>query len=209
MLENTPIGTFITLLNEMMHWFSLHEIPNSFTLVIEIIIGIAIGLIIFRLQSKTDKKMTEVIKEVHSYTGKRKKLENTTKKFYVNKIIENLLYIKHQDQKAIEVMNKFQKDSQPPDWETRFWIDKNVNHIRIIAIPEIQDSLRQLEGVLSYPNTRLEISNYLTVLNGPFEYMADDTNWPKKDFLVSTVTSIVQTHLEEINWYIMLLANEL
>jgi hypothetical protein len=50
--------------------------------------------------------MTEVIKEIYSYTGERRKLENTTKKFYVNRIIENLLYIKHQDQKAIQVMNK-------------------------------------------------------------------------------------------------------
>ena len=52
----------------MLHWFSLHEIPNSFTLVIEVIIGIAIALIIFGLQSKTDTKISEVISEVHSYT---------------------------------------------------------------------------------------------------------------------------------------------
>ena len=123
-------------------------------------------------------------------------------------LIENLLYIKHQDQRAVEVIHRFRQDNQLPDRETMFWIYMNVNHIRIFTIPEVQDSPRQLEGALKYPKTRLEIQTYLTVLNGPFEHMAVDQNWQNRDFFVRFLTDILDIHLNEINWYIMLMALE-
>jgi hypothetical protein len=98
-VDNTPV--IIAGLQDMFHWLKLNDVPNLFTLIVEVIIGVAIGLTIFGLQSKTDSKMKEVINQIESYTGKKKKLEYTTKKFYVDKIIENLLYIKHQDQRAV------------------------------------------------------------------------------------------------------------
>ena len=140
-VDNTPI--IIIVLQDMLHWFSLHEIPNSFTLVIEVIIGIAIAVIVFGLQSKTDKsneavisKMNEATQKIDIYIEGKKKLEETTKRFYVDMIINNLLYIKHQDQKAMEVVRKFQQDNQLPDRETMFWIYSNWSHIRIFCISE-------------------------------------------------------------------------
>ena len=82
MLENTPTEAFMSLLNEMMHWFKSIEIPNSFSLVVEIAIGVTIAPIVYGLRSKTRTKMTEVINQISSYTEKKREHETTKKKYY-------------------------------------------------------------------------------------------------------------------------------
>jgi hypothetical protein len=60
-------------------------------------------------------KINDATQKIDTYIEEKKKIEDATKKFYVDKIIENLLYIKHQDQRAMEVMNRFHLDNQLPD----------------------------------------------------------------------------------------------
>lgn len=102
----------------MMHWLKLNEIPNSFSLLVEVAIGAGIALYLFYLQLKTSRSNDALIKKIDSYTESKKKLEDTTRKFYVNKIIDDLMYIKQQDQRAMEVVDRFQEADHLPDGNT-------------------------------------------------------------------------------------------
>jgi hypothetical protein len=94
-VSDTPI--VIIGIQDMLHWFSIHEIPNSFTLIIEVAISVGIALYLFYLQFKTSKIRDAVTDQIKQYTEEKRKLEINRKNFYIKRIKGILEYIKTQD----------------------------------------------------------------------------------------------------------------
>jgi hypothetical protein len=82
----------------IMSWFDSIRISDPFSFNVEItigVIGIAIAIAIFIKQSKTDEKMNTVIKEIHSFTGRRHIIEVSRNRYYITNIEKDLRYIRY------------------------------------------------------------------------------------------------------------------
>ena len=89
-----------------------NDIPNWITLIAEIIVGVTIASFIFKIQSNTDKLRSDVIDEIKKttmqidkYVEDKRQLDENTKKFYYDKVKDNLEAIKKADEKAKEIIN--------------------------------------------------------------------------------------------------------
>lgn len=62
--------------------------------IVELVIGVTLALIIFRIQSKTDKLRREILEKINesttkidSYVEKKQKLDDKTKRFHCNIVL--------------------------------------------------------------------------------------------------------------------------
>lgn len=79
-------------------------------------------MIVYGLQSKTDRKMKEVIDQIESYTEKKKELEDTSSGYYVSNIQKDLEYIKNQDLELFDIIMEFLHYDKYPNNDIWFWI---------------------------------------------------------------------------------------
>jgi uncharacterized protein with HEPN domain len=196
-------------------WLNSHDIPNWVTLTIEVPFGVIITVIVYRLQSKTSKfseavimKINEATQKIDSYIKEKKKLEVTTKKFHVDRVIRNLEYIKQQDERAKNVILEFKRTGKVPDMDYRLGIIMQYHNI-VFMCRENVDSLRQLEGSFNNPGAREKIMDYQSVLSAPFERLMNPATWKGNNALgLQEADSIIDVHLNEINEYLDLLLKE-
>lgn len=218
MLENTPIGAFITLLNEMIHWFKLNEIPNSFSLVVEVAIGVGIALYLFYLQTKTSKANDELLNKIHVVISKidsviaaKKQLEEDTKRQYITIIVNHLQEIKKIYERAIKIIEDFYESETSEKYPSKdvHWLKYDICEIKDTRISDIQDALRQLERSFTDPNTRLQILTYLQYLGDTLDFLPTDRDWNDSRALIEdTGKSIMNTKIKDIDLSLKLLANE-
>src|SRR5688572_15288984 len=115
------------------------------------------------------------------------------KNFYYDKVKDNLEAIKKADEKAKEIINNIIEKGNLVKSDIEYYIIENSTEIRIMRIPQIHDALVQLQGNLKNPNMRLEILNYLDVLDAPFRELSKNDIWTNKKQLKS-ILAIIDIH---------------
>jgi hypothetical protein len=191
---------------------SVQDIPEWLSLPIGAGFGILITVIVYRLQKRTEKirdevldMIDEVITKIDSYIQERKKLEEDTKKYYLEKIRENLEDIKKRDEKALSMITKLKNTGQQPDDGTLGWIvlqDSEIKHI----CDKTEKYIHKLEGNFKNPQIDEEMS-YLSPLYTPFEHMMNPGFWDKESH-VNVIEGVLHVHLSTINNYLDLLSKE-
>lgn len=147
----------------------------------------------------------EVITKIDSYIQERKKLEEDTKKYYLEKIRENLEDIKKRDEEALNMITKLKNTGQQPDDGTLGWIvlqDSEIKHI----CDKTEKYIHKLEGNFKNPQIDEEMS-YLSPLYTPFEHMMNPGFWDKESH-VNVIEGVLHVHLSTINNYLDLLSKE-
>src|SRR5919106_961851 len=78
----------------------VEDIPNWVTLITELVFGAVITIIVYRLQSKTDKlsrdvldKIEKATQKIDNYVEERRKLEEGRRALFLSEIREHLDYI--------------------------------------------------------------------------------------------------------------------
>lgn len=191
---------------------SVQDIPEWLSLPIGAGFGILITVIVYRLQKRTEKirdevldMIDEVITKIDSYIQERKKLEEDTKKYYLEKIRENLEDIKKRDEEALNMITKLKNTGQQPDDGTLGWIvlqDSEIKHI----CDKTEKYIHKLEGNFKNPQIDEEMS-YLSPLYTPFEHMMNPGFWDKESH-VNVIEGVLHVHLSTINNYLDLLSKE-
>jgi hypothetical protein len=177
------------------------DIPNWATLVTELAFGTFIAIFVYKLQSKTENIRSAVTNQIKEYTEGKKKHDATRKKYYLDKIKDNLKYIKEQNQSAKNIINSFKKTRRLPD--KSIWLDLVMKRHEIASMCKNDEVyLEHLEPYLTNPQTAEEIMAYLPVLYAPFEH------WNESEFRVEAADSIIDIHLPEIEKYLDLLSKE-
>jgi hypothetical protein len=191
---------------------SVQDIPEWLSLPIGAGFGILITVIVYRLQKRTEKirdevldMIDEVIIKIDSYIEERKKLEEDTKKYYLDKIRENLEDIKKRDEEALSMIAKLKNTGQYPDDGTLGWIvlqDSEIKHL----CDKTEKYIHKLEGNFKNPQIDEEMS-YLSPLYTPFEHMMNPGFWDKESH-VNVIEGVLHVHLSTINNYLDLLSKE-
>jgi hypothetical protein len=191
---------------------SVQDIPEWLSLPIGAGFGILITVIVYRLQKRTEKirdevldMIDEVITKIDSYIQERKKLEEDTKTYYLEKIRKNLDDIKKRDEEALSMITKLKNTGQQPDDGTLGWIvlqDSEIKHI----CDKTEKYIHKLEGNFKNPQIDEEMS-YLSPLYTPFEHMMNPGFWDKESH-VNVIEGVLHVHLSTINNYLDLLSKE-
>ena len=191
---------------------SVQDIPEWLSLPIGAGFGILITVIIYRLQKRTEKirdevldMIDEVIVKIDSYIEGRKKLEEDTKKYYLDKIRKILEDIKKRDEEALSMITKLKNTGQKPDDATWGWIvlqDSEIKHM----CDKTEQYVRQLEGNFKNPQINEEMS-HLSPLYTPFEHMMIPGFWDRGSH-VNVIEGVLQVHLRTIDNYLDLLSKE-
>lgn len=208
MLEGTPIGALLTVLNDMMHWFDSIQFTPTFVVEISIgIIAIAISLTIFGLQLRADKKMNKVINRIESYTGRRKKIEVARKKFYIDRLRDTLEQIKKQNLKIKDTIEAFKRDPRNPnelEFEDLRQLKKELGHL----CEHAEGYVDLIEPLSTYPQTLQEIMSSLPMWYDPLEALTREPYWMESRFRIDFAESTLNEYLPEIDKYIELLSKE-
>jgi hypothetical protein len=213
------VPNWITLIQHMAEWVYSNDIPNWSTLIVEIVIGVGIALYLFYLQSKTStsnkaviSKINEATQKIDSYIEGKKKIEEATKRFHVDRIIKNLEYIKQQDEQARNIITEFKKTGNFSEMVTPLDIVMGMTSLYIdieTMCHENMESLRRLEGSFNNPGAGEKIMDYQSVLSAPFKALMKPEAWRGINTLsTQEATSLIEVHLNEINEYLDLLSRE-
>jgi hypothetical protein len=191
---------------------SVQDIPEWLSLPIGAGFGILITVIVYRLQKRTEKirnevldMIDEVIIKIDSYIEGRKKLEEDTKKYYLDKIRKNLDDIKKRDEEALSIITKLKDTGENPDDGTWGWIAIQNSEIKHMC-DKTQGYVRKLEGNFKNPQINEEMS-YLSPLYVPFEHMMDAGFWDRGSH-VNVIEGVLHVHLRTIDNYLDLLSKE-
>jgi hypothetical protein len=191
---------------------SVQDIPEWLSLPIGLGFGILITVIVYRLQTRTEKIRDEVIDMIEEVTTKidsyfegRKKLEEDTKKYYTNKIRKNLEDIRKRDEEALSMITKLKNTGQQPDDAAWGWIvlqDSEIKHM----CDKTEQYVRQLEGNFKNPQINEEMS-HLSPLYIPFEHMMIPGFWDRGSH-INVIEGVLHGHLRTIDNYLDLLSKE-
>jgi hypothetical protein len=191
-----------------------NDLPNWITLIAEIIVGITISAFIYKIQSNTDKLRNDILEEIRKMTIKidtyienKRHLDANTKKFYYDKVKDNLKAIKTADEKTKEIIKNTIEKGNLLNSNVMYYIIEKSSEIKYARILTIHDALEQLKGNLKNPNTRLEILTYLDALDGPYKELSDEYIWTDKTKL-NLIVRMIDIHLEEIMKYLTMLEDE-
>ena len=191
---------------------SVQDIPEWLSLPIGAGFGILITVIVYRLQKRTEKirdevldMINEVTVKIDSYIEGRKKLEEDTKKYYLDKIRKNLDDIKKRDEEALSMITKLKNTGQYPDDGTWGWIVIQNSEIKHMC-GKTEEYVRKLEGNFKNPHINEEMS-YLSPLYIPFEHMMDPGIWDRGSH-INVIEGILHKQLRIIDNYLDLLSKE-
>ena len=191
---------------------SVQDIPEWLSLPIGAGFGILITVIVYRLQKRTEKirdevldMINEVTVKIDSYIEGRKKLEEDTKKYYLDKIRKNLDDIKKRDEEALSMITKLKNTGQYPDDGTWGWIVIQNSEIKHMC-GKTEEYVRKLEGNFKNPHINEEMS-YLPPLYIPFEHMMDPGFWDRGSH-INVIEGVLLGQLRIIDNYLDLLSKE-
>jgi hypothetical protein len=143
------------------------DIPNWVATIIELIIGIGIAIVVFRVQAQTAKLAEELLSKISSMTSRmdslleQRRLDEIAKKeFECKRIIVHLEYIQKKEQELKDYLTDYISGDTTSE-QLHYFIKQNFMPIAKFRIREIEDATRQVGDKLTDNTLRLDFISYI------------------------------------------------
>ena len=172
------------------------DIPNWVATIIELIIGIAIAIVVFRVQSQTAKLAEELLSKISSMTSRmdslleQRRLDEIAKKeFECKRIIVHLEYIQKKEQELKDYLTDYISGDTTSE-QLHYFIKQNFMPIAKFRIREIEDATRQVGDKLTDNTLRLDFISYIEAFLNLSELVLVDGKPQNDNDLESFIISI-------------------
>lgn len=172
------------------------DIPNWIAVIIELGIGIAIAVLLFKLQSRTSRLAEELLSKISSMTSRvdaileQRRLDEQSKKtFECKRIIDHLVYIEKKEQELKEYLTDYISGDTTSE-QLQYFIKQNFMPIAKYRIHEIDDATRQLGDKLKDNTLRLDFLSYIEAFLNLSETVVLDGKPQNDNDLESFIISI-------------------
>ena len=190
------------------------DIPNWIAVIIELGIGIAIAVLLFKLQSRTSRLAEELLSKISSMTSRvdaileQRRLDEQSKKaFECKRIIDHLVYIEKKEQELKEYLTNYISGDTTSE-QLQYFIKQNFMPIAKYRIHEIEDATRQLGDKLKDNTLRLDFLSYIEAFLNLSETVVLDGKPQNDDDLESFIISI-NLQLKRIQEFLTRFRNEI
>lgn len=172
------------------------DIPNWIAVIIELGIGIAIAVLLFKLQSRTSRLAEELLSKISSMTSRvdaileqRRIDEQSKKTFECKRIIDHLEYIQKKEQELKEYLTNYISGDTTNE-QLQYFIKQNFMPIAKYRIREIEDATRQLGDKLKDNTLRVDFLSYIEAFLNLSETVVLDGKPQNDNDLESFIISI-------------------
>ena len=172
------------------------DIPNWVATIIELGIGIAIAIVVYRVQSQTAKLAEELLSKISSITSRmdslleQRRLDEITKKeFECKRVIEHLEYIQKKEQELKDYLIDYISGDASSE-QLRYFIKQNFMPIAKFRIRDIEDAIGQVGDKLTDNTLRLEFLSYIEAFLNLSELVLVDGKPQNDNDLESFIISI-------------------
>jgi hypothetical protein len=172
------------------------DIPNWFAVIIEIGIGIALAIVLFKLQARTSRLAEELLSKISSMTSRmdaileqRRLDEQSKKNFECKRIIDHLVYIQKKEQELKDYLTNYISGDTTNE-QLQYFIKQNFMPIAKYRIREIEDATRQLGDKLKDNTLRLDFLSYIEAFLNLSETVVLDGKPQNDNDLESFIISI-------------------
>ena len=172
------------------------DIPNWVATIIELIIGIAIAIVVFIVQSQTAKLAEELLSKISSMTSRmdslleQRRLDEIAKKeFECKRIIVHLEYIQKKEQELKDYLTDYISGDTTSE-QLHYFIKQNFMPIAKFRIREIEDATRQVGDKLTDNTLRLDFISYIEAFLNLSELVLVDGKPQNDNDLESFIISI-------------------
>lgn len=190
------------------------DIPNWFAVIIEIGIGIALAIVLFKLQARTSRLAEELLSKISSMTSRvdaileQRRLDEQSKKaFECKRIIDHLEYIQKKEQELKEYLTDYISGATTNE-QLQYFIKQNFMPIAKYRIREIEDATRQLGDKLKDNTLRLDFLSYIEAFSNLSETVVLDGKPQNESDLESFIISI-NLQLKRIQEFLTRFRNEI
>jgi len=190
------------------------DIPNWIAVIIELGIGIAIAVLLFKLQSRTSRLAEELLSKISSMTSRvdaileQRRLDEQSKKaFECKRIIDHLVYIEKKEQELKEYLTNYISGDTTSE-QLQYFIKQNFMPIAKYRIHEIEDATRQLGDKLKDNTLRLDFLSYIEAFLNLSETVVLDGKPQNENDLESFIISI-NLQLKRIQEFLTRFRNEI
>jgi hypothetical protein len=164
--------------------------------IIELCIGIAIAIVVYRVQSQTAKLAEELLSKISSITSRmdslleQRRLDEIAKKeFECKRIIEHLEYIQKKEQELKDYLTDYISGDATSE-QLHYFIKQNFMPIAKFRIREIEDAIRQVGDKLTDNTLRMEFLSYIEAFLNLSELVLADGKPQNENDLESFIISI-------------------
>lgn len=172
------------------------DIPNWVATIIELIIGIGIAIVVFRVQAQTSKLAEELLSKISSMTSRmdslleQRRLDEIAKKeFECKRIIVHLEYIQKKEQELKDYLTDYISGDTTSE-QLHYFIKQNFMPIAKFRIREIEDATRQVGDKLTDNKLRLDFITYIEAFLNLSELVLVDGKPQNDNDLESFIISI-------------------
>ena len=190
------------------------DIPNWIAVIIELGIGIAIAVLLFKLQSRTSRLAEELLSKISSMTSRvdaileQRRLDEQSKKaFECKRIIDHLVYIEKKERELKEYLTNYISGDTTSE-QLQYFIKQNFMPIAKYRIHEIEDATRQLGDKLKDNTLRLDFLSYIEAFLNLSETVVLDGKPQNENDLESFIISI-NLQLKRIQEFLTRFRNEI
>lgn len=190
------------------------DIPNWVATIIELGIGVAIAIVVYRLQTKTSKLAEELLSKISHMTSRvdslleqRRADEQSKKAFECKRIIDHLEYIRKKELELKEYLTEYISGDTTSE-QLQYFIKQNFMPIAKYRIREIEDATRQLGDKLSDNKLRLDFLSYIEAFLNLSETVVVDNKQQNEDDLESFIISI-NLQLRRVEEFLTRFQNEI
>ena len=190
------------------------DIPNWVATIIELGIGVAIAIVVYRLQTKTSKLAEELLSKISHMTSRvdslleqRRADEQSKKAFECKRIIDHLEYIRKKELELKEYLTEYISGDTTSE-QLQYFIKQNFMPIAKYRIREIEDATRQLGDKLSDNKLRLDFLSYIEAFLNLSETVVVDDKQQNEDDLESFIISI-NLQLRRVQEFLTRFQNEI
>lgn len=188
------------------------DIPNWIAVFIEI--GIAIAIVVYKLQFRTSRLAEELLSKISSMTSRvdaileQRRLDEQSKKaFECKRIIDHLEYIQKKEQELKVYLTDYISGDTTSE-QLQYFIKQNFMPIAEYRIREIEDATRQLGDKLSDNTLRLDFLSYIEAFLNLSETVVLDGKPQNDNDLESFIISI-NLQLKRIQEFLTRFRNEI
>lgn len=164
--------------------------------IIELGIGIAIAIVVYRVQSQTAKLAEELLSKISSMTSRmdslleQRRLDEIAKKeFECKRIIEHLEYIQKKEQELKDYLMDYLSGDTTSE-QLHYFIKQNFMPIAKFRIRDIEDAIRQIGDKLTDNTLRLDFLSYIEAFLNLSELVLVDGKPQNDNDLESFIISI-------------------
>ena len=172
------------------------DIPNWAAAIIELGIGIAITIMIYKLQSRTAKLTEQLLSKISFMTHRMDSLleqrrldEHSKKAFECSRIIDHLEYIMKKEEELKEYLTDYISGDRTSE-QLKYFVKQNFMPIAKYRIHEIEDATRQLGDKLNDNTLRLDFLSYIEAFLNLSEMVVVDSNPQNDNDLENFIISI-------------------